>query len=142
MCVQSLGWEDFLEKEMEYPEKEIKPICIPAWKIPQIEGPGRLQSTGSESQTRLSEWVHVHTHTSLISNVSAIYSGQCLRKTPRKKNVSQANVYLIFWYQICDVKCMCPFGQALLHRYVLKIILDAVVRIFFMKLTFKSIDFE
>ena len=34
MCVQSLGWEDFLEKEMEYPEKEIKPICIPAWKIP------------------------------------------------------------------------------------------------------------
>ena len=27
-----------------------------AWKIPQTEGPGRLQSMGSQSQTRLSNF--------------------------------------------------------------------------------------
>ena len=36
--VQSLGWEDLLEKEMAtHPS-------IPAWKIPWTEEPGRLQS--------------------------------------------------------------------------------------------------
>ena len=34
--VRSLGWEDSLEKEM----------ATLAWKIPWIEEPGRLQSTG------------------------------------------------------------------------------------------------
>ena len=40
--VQSLGWEDPLEGEME--------TCsaILAWKIPWTEEPGRLQSTGSQ----------------------------------------------------------------------------------------------
>ena len=38
--VQSLGWEDPLEKEMA--------TCssILAWKIPWVEEPGGLQSTG------------------------------------------------------------------------------------------------
>ena len=38
--VQSLGWEDTLEKEMA--------ICYSslAWKIPWIEGSSRLQSMG------------------------------------------------------------------------------------------------
>ena len=40
--VQSLGWEDLLEKEMAtHPS-------ILAWKIPWTEEPGRLQSTGSQ----------------------------------------------------------------------------------------------
>ena len=40
--VQSLGWEDLLEKEMATNSS------ILAWKIPWMEEPGRLQSTGSQ----------------------------------------------------------------------------------------------
>ena len=40
--VQSLGWEDPLEKEMA------SHSCILAWRIPWMEEPGRLQSTGSQ----------------------------------------------------------------------------------------------
>ena len=49
--VQSLGWEDLLEKEMATHSS------IPAWRIPGTEEPGRLQSMGSQSQTRLSNFV-------------------------------------------------------------------------------------
>ena len=40
--VQSLGWEDPLEKEMATHSS------ILAWRIPWTEEPGRLQSTGSQ----------------------------------------------------------------------------------------------
>ena len=40
--VQSLGWEDPLEKEMATHSS------ILAWKIPRMEEPGRLQSMGSQ----------------------------------------------------------------------------------------------
>ena len=40
--VQSLGWEDPLEKEMA-----THPSTL-AWRIPWTEEPGRLQSTGSQ----------------------------------------------------------------------------------------------
>ena len=40
MQVQSLGWEDPLEKEMATHS------IIPAWKIPWTEEPGGLQSIG------------------------------------------------------------------------------------------------
>ena len=40
--VQSLGWEDALEKEMAIHSRTI------AWKIPWTEELGRLQSTGSQ----------------------------------------------------------------------------------------------
>ena len=40
--VQSLGQEDLLEKEMATHSS------ILAWKIPQTEEPGRLQSMGSQ----------------------------------------------------------------------------------------------
>ena len=40
--VRSLGWEDPLEKEMA-PYSSIL-----AWKIPWMEEPGRLRSTGSQ----------------------------------------------------------------------------------------------
>ena len=40
--VQSLGWEDPLEKEMATHSSTI------AWKIPWTERPGRLQSMGSQ----------------------------------------------------------------------------------------------
>jgi len=40
--VQSLGWEDPLEKEMATHSS------ILVWKIPWMEEPGRLQSMGSQ----------------------------------------------------------------------------------------------
>ena len=40
--IQSLGWEDLLEKETAIHSR------ILAWKIPQMEEPGRLQSMGSQ----------------------------------------------------------------------------------------------
>ena len=40
--VRSLGWEDLLEKEMAIHSS------ILAWRIPQMEEPGRLQSMGSQ----------------------------------------------------------------------------------------------
>ena len=40
--VQSLSWEDLLEKEMATHSN------IHAWKIPWTEEPGRLQSMGSQ----------------------------------------------------------------------------------------------
>ena len=40
--VQSLGWEDPLEKEMAIHSSTL------AWKIPWTEEPGRLQSMGSQ----------------------------------------------------------------------------------------------
>ena len=49
--VQSLGWEDPLEKEMATHSS------ILAWKIPWTEEPGGLQSTGSQRvKTRLSDF--------------------------------------------------------------------------------------
>ena len=42
MQIQSLGWEDPLEKEMGIYSS------IPAWKVPWTEEPGMLQSMGSE----------------------------------------------------------------------------------------------
>ena len=40
--VQSLGWEGLLEKEMATHSS------ILAWRSPQMEEPGRLQSMGSQ----------------------------------------------------------------------------------------------
>ena len=53
----SLGGEDPLEKEMAIHSSTL------AWKIPWMEEPDRLQSMGSQSRTRLSDF----TFTSLIN---------------------------------------------------------------------------
>ena len=52
--LRSLGQEDPLEKEMATHSSTL------AWKIPWIEKPGRLQSMGSQSQTRLSNFTFNH----------------------------------------------------------------------------------
>ena len=55
MSVRSLGREDSLEKEMATHSS------ILAWKIQQMEQPGRLQSMGvAKSQTRLSDFTSLH----------------------------------------------------------------------------------
>ena len=54
--VQSLGWEDPLEKEMAIHSSTT------AWKIPWTEEPGRLQSMGSQRVGH--DWAtsrHIHT---------------------------------------------------------------------------------
>ena len=48
--VQSLGGEDVLEKKIATHSS------ILAWKIPRTEEPGRPQSMGSQSWTRLSDF--------------------------------------------------------------------------------------
>ena len=45
MGIRSLGWENTLEKGMATHSS------ILAWRIPWTEEPGRLQSSGSQSQT-------------------------------------------------------------------------------------------
>ena len=50
--VQSLGQEDPLEKDM------VIHSSILAWKIPWMEKPGRLQPTGSQSWTWLSNFTY------------------------------------------------------------------------------------
>ena len=52
MRVQSLGWEDPMEKEM------VTYSSIFAWEIPQTEEPGRLQSLGSQSVQH--DWTRTH----------------------------------------------------------------------------------
>ena len=48
--VQSMGWEDPLEKEMATYS------YILAWEIPWTEKPGRLQSIGSQ-ESDMTEWL-------------------------------------------------------------------------------------
>ena len=53
--VQSLGQEYPLEKEMATHSGTL------AWKIPWTDKPGRLQSMGSQSRTRLSDFTFTFT---------------------------------------------------------------------------------
>ena len=56
MWVQSLGWEDLLEKEMAIHSSTI------AWKIPWTEEPGRLHAVHgvAKNQTQLSDFTSLH----------------------------------------------------------------------------------
>ena len=51
--VQSLGWEDLLEKEMATHSSTL------AWKIPWREEPGRLHFMGSQ-KVDMTEQLHFH----------------------------------------------------------------------------------
>ena len=62
MQVQSLGWEDSLEEEMETHSS------ILAWRKPWTEEPGGLQSTGSQSRTLL----RTQTHTFISAVIWAV----------------------------------------------------------------------
>ena len=56
MWVRPLGQEDSLEKGMAAQSSAL------AWRIPWTEEPGRLQTVGLQSQTRLSDYTHTHIH--------------------------------------------------------------------------------
>ena len=65
--VQSLGWEDPLEKKMATHSSTL------AWKIPWTEEPGRLQSHGvAKSQTQLNDFTFTFFH----------YARHCFSLTP------------------------------------------------------------
>ena len=66
--VRFLGQEDPLVKEMAIHSRTL------AWKIPWTEEPGRLQSMGSQSRTRLGDF----TFTSLSLWLSCFFQGQLL----------------------------------------------------------------
>ena len=53
--VQSLGWEDLLEKEMATHSS------ILAWKMPWIEEPGGLQSMGMQTESDTTELLNMYT---------------------------------------------------------------------------------
>ena len=63
--VPSLGWEDPLEKEMATHSS------ILAWKIPWAKEPGGLQSMGSQSWTRLSDFTSLGLKTETSRNKTA-----------------------------------------------------------------------
>ena len=76
ICVWSPGWEDALEKEMATHSS------TPAWKIPWMEEPGRLQSMGLQrvrhdwatSLTMIGTWCVCSKHLSLdMGGSSCVY---------------------------------------------------------------------
>ena len=67
--VQSLGWEDPLEKRMA------THASIVAWRIPRTEEPGRLQSMSCMSWTRLSN-SHFHIHNNKNEKTQALVYGK------------------------------------------------------------------
>ena len=102
--LQSLGWEDLLEKEIATHSS------ILAWKIPRMEEPGGLQSMGSQrvghdwatsltmtlyltkEQKRMVQWVNGHDSPSLPKLTS--HMGPCVNN-PRKQHLLVDSVNVI-----------------------------------------------
>ena len=83
MWVRSLGREEPLEES-----KEIH-SSIPAWRIPQTEEPGRLQSIGQQTvEHDRSDLAHTHTHR---------YLGHQGRdgRIPDQKRVEERGIWLL-----------------------------------------------
>ena len=81
--VQSLGQEYPLEKEMATHSGTL------AWKIPWTDKPGRLQSMGSQSRTRLSDFTF--TFTFLLPH----YRKEVSRPAILRTNFAYENISLI-----------------------------------------------
>ena len=76
MKVQSLGWEDPLEKE------KATHTSILAWRIPWTEDPGRLQSIGSKRvEHTLFKYTQAFSSASVVALVTAFYT--CLSISPK-----------------------------------------------------------
>ena len=68
--VQSLDWEDPLEKEKATHSGTL------AWKIPWTEKPGRLQSIVSQKESDMTERLHFHMDTLSLTKETKIYNGE------------------------------------------------------------------
>ena len=89
--VQSLGWEEPLEKEMAAHSSTL------AWKIPWMEEPGRLQSMGSQKvlhdwATSLSRLSRVFSSTIMFS--PSIILTKCFREKALKYQQKTGNLNL------------------------------------------------
>ena len=71
--VQSMGWEDLLEKGMATHSS------IPAWEIPRTEQPGGLPSTGSQ---RVRQDGATSLSPSLRFSTGCCFSNNCLLPMP------------------------------------------------------------
>ena len=69
--VQSLGWDDLLEKEMAPHSSTL------AWKIPWTEKPGRLQFMGSQP-VGPTERLHFHSQCihSIVQTIASVWFNQ------------------------------------------------------------------
>ena len=72
MWVQSLGWEDPMEKDMATHSS------ILAWRTPGTEEPGRLRSRGSHSQAQL-KGLSAHRRIMLLSGENPPLVSHCLQ---------------------------------------------------------------
>ena len=73
--VQSLGWEDPLEKETATHSSTL------AWKIPWTEEPGRLQSMGvTKSRTQLSDFTFTFRIRTKFHYRTTLYDIACIHK--------------------------------------------------------------
>ena len=71
--VRYLGWENPLEEEMAPHSSTL------AWKIPWMEGPGRVQSMGvTKSQTRMSDFTFTFTKALTPFSISCLVAKSCL----------------------------------------------------------------
>ena len=83
--VRSLGQEEPLEKEMTTHSSTL------AWKIAWVEKPGRLQSAGSQSRTRLSSFAFAFTFAVTVEKLepSRVANGNVKWSTPFWKMIWQ-----------------------------------------------------
>ena len=82
--LRSLGWDNPLKEEMATYSS------ILAWKIPQIEEPGRLQPVGSQ---RIG-YTHTHTHT----HTHLFYSWKFIPLNPLTYSVCPPTLATTSWY--------------------------------------------
>ena len=82
--IRLLGWEDLLEKEMATHSS------ILAWKIPWMEEPGRLYSTGLQRVRRDLVTKQQHTHT-FVCNLDSILKSRDIA-SPKKVFLVKAMV--------------------------------------------------
>ena len=74
-CVQSLGQEDPLEKEMATHSSTI------AWKIPQTDEPGRLHSPWGRKEADTTERLHFHLFSRAPKSLQMVTSAMKLEHT-------------------------------------------------------------
>ena len=92
--IQSLGWQDLLEKEMA------THYSILAWRTPWTEEPGGLQAMGSQrvrhywatEHTRAHTHTHTHTHTQTNTDKEVWVRVARYRRWGQKYNRSQTEL--------------------------------------------------
>ena len=77
--VQPLGWEDLLENALAVHSS------ILAWRIPWMEEPGRLQSMGSQSRTRLSDFTFTLRFTLDLKHYAVFKNKECTKPDSQVK---------------------------------------------------------